>query len=75
MKTELERLNARNHLTESVLEYCRVFFNDDDKDYNERFVAGVMAFLHTNYYREPYMPVVGLKDVEEAKKRWWEFWK
>lgn len=73
MNKELERLNARNHLTEAVLEYCRVFFNDDDKDYNERFVAGVMAFLHTNYYEKPYMPVVGVEEYSE--KKWWQFWK
>lgn len=74
MKTELERINARNHLVEAVLEYCRVFFHDDDKDYNEKFVAGVMAFLHVNYYGEMYRPVVGVEDVTE-EKRWWQFWK
>lgn len=73
MKTELERLNARNQLTQAVLEYIRVFFNDDDKEYSERLVAGAMAFLQVNYYKDIYYPVIGVEEVK-IKKHWWEFW-
>lgn len=74
MTTELEKLNARNHLIESVREYVRVFFEEGDPAYVEKYVAGVMAFLHVNYWKEPYMPVDAYP-VEEESKPWYQFWK
>lgn len=63
---------ARNELATGIQKYCRTILKDDDHFYNERLVAGVQSFLQVNYYREMYMPVVG---VEIADKKWWEFWK
>lgn len=73
MDYELKEIEkARNELSLAIHEYCNVILQDNDFYYNERLVAGVQAFLQVNYFREMYMPVVG---VEIADKRWWEFWK
>lgn len=73
MDYELKEIEkARNELSLAIHEYCKVFLKDNDYYYNERLIAGVQAFLQVNYYREMYMPVVG---VEIADKKWWEFWK
>lgn len=73
MDYELKEIEkARNELSLAIHEYCKVVLKDNDYYYNERLIAGVQAFLQVNYYREMYMPVVG---VEIADKKWWEFWK
>lgn len=64
---------VRNQLAEAIQNYCGTVFDDNDTFYNERLVAGVQAFLQVNYYKEMYLPLIGIETVEN--KKWWQFWK
>lgn len=74
MNTEYKKQNTRNNLARAIHEYCSVFFDETDEQYNERLIAGVMAFLQANHYRECYMFVSGVDEVIQEKKLW-QFWK
>jgi hypothetical protein len=72
-----EETNARNFLSNSIKSYMQTIFHDSDVDTQEKMIAGVMAFMQVNYYKEPYLPFNFeiIEDIEKEKKKWWQFWK
>ena len=46
---------------------------DDEADLERQF-AGMMAFLWSNLYGEPYQPIY-FDAIEEQPRPWWIFWR
>lgn len=67
-------MDSRTNLYEAIGKYIKdkegCGFDDAT---TERISAGVVAFIWTQIYREPYEPLtVGFTRDE---KKWWQFWK
>lgn len=63
---------ARKELFEAIAKYMSVMMGAVDREEIEKMIAGVLAFMWTNWHKEPYYPVTMLP-VEESRP-WWKFW-
>jgi len=64
--------NSRELLRIALERYLKPEYLGDDE--LERLFAGILAFIWTNIWGEPYQPVY-MYPVEEKPKKWWQFWK
>lgn len=67
-----EPTEPRERLRQAVNNYMATVLGNYDEDTNERIYAGVLAFIHTLWFGEPY-PFMMYGAIEE--KKWWQFWK
>lgn len=63
---------SREELRSAVKKYMENELRMHDDEWAEHIYTGVLAFIHTMQYGEPY-PLIQTS-IEEPKK-WWQFWR
>lgn len=69
----MSHLDTRDQLYEALRLYVCDKYGATDNEELENIFAGILAFIPTQMYKEPYVPLSLGFTVEE--KKWYQFWK
>ncbi len=54
--------------------YVKEKWGIDSDEEHERLFAGVMGFIWSNLFGEPYQPIF-FDSIEEEPRKWWQIWR